>query len=391
MSQQTQRGGKPGTILLLTQVYVPDPASVGQHLHDAAAELVRRGHRVKVLASARGYDDPSMKYARRELRDGVEIRRLPLSSFGKSSIPVRVAAGLFLMVQEILPGLFTRNLESILVSTSPPMCPIAAMVISFLRRKPITYWVMDLNPDQMIELGKIRERSFLARVFNWLNRRILKRARRIVALDRFMADRLYRKRDVRDKTTIMPPWPHDDHVEMIDHGDNPWRQKHVEDGRFVIMYSGNHGITSPVTTVLQAALRMQDERDLEFLFVGGEPARRKWMTPWPVSNPPTSGPCPTSPSRRCVIHSRPPTFTWYRWALTSWAWCIPARSTEPWRSDGRSCSWAPIPAMPRTWSWPTRSAGRSATAKSIGLSRYFGRSTPRRMRSSRRWDGGPRK
>ncbi|MEE2908596.1 MAG: glycosyltransferase family 4 protein [Planctomycetota bacterium] len=269
MSQQTHQSGKPGTILLLTQVYVPDPASVGQHLHDAAAELVRRGHRVKVLASARGYDDPSMKYPRHEVRDGVTIRRLPLSSFGKGSIPVRVAAGMFLMMQEILHGLFTRHLDSILVSTSPPMCPIAAMVISFLRRKPITYWVMDLNPDQMIELGKIKEGSFSARIFNWLNRRILKRARRIVALDRFMADRLYRKHDVRDKTSIMPPWPHDDHVEMIDHADNPWRKEHVEDGRFVIMYSGNHGFSTPVTTVLQAALRMQEEQGLEFLFIGG--------------------------------------------------------------------------------------------------------------------------
>ncbi|MCH2132896.1 MAG: glycosyltransferase family 4 protein [Phycisphaerales bacterium] len=269
MSQQSHRGGKSGTILLLTQVYVPDPASVGQHLHDAAAELVQRGHRVKVLASARGYDDPSRKYARREMRDGVDIRRLPLSSFGKGSIPARVAAGVFLMVQEIVRGVFTRKLDSILVSTSPPMCPIAAMVISFIRRKPITYWVMDLNPDQMIELGKIKERSLAARVFNWLNRRILKRARRIVALDRFMADRLYRKRDVRDKTAVMPPWPHDDQVEMIDHADNPWRKEHIGDDRFVIMYSGNHGFSTPVMTVLQAALRMQDEDALEFLFIGG--------------------------------------------------------------------------------------------------------------------------
>ncbi|MDG2424298.1 MAG: glycosyltransferase family 4 protein [Phycisphaerales bacterium] len=269
MSQQDQKGGKSGTILLLTQVYVPDPASVGQHLHDAAAELVRRGHKVRVLASGRGYDDPSVKYDRREVRDGVDIRRLPLSSFGKGSIFARVAAGVFLMIQEILHGLFTRRLDSILVSTSPPMCPIAAMVISFLRRKPITYWVMDLNPDQMIELGKIKEGSFSARTFNWLNRRILKRARRVVALDRFMADRLYRKIDIREKTDIMPPWPHDDHVEMIEHADNPWRKEHVKDGQFVVMYSGNHGFSTPVTTVLQAALRMQDEQGLEFLFIGG--------------------------------------------------------------------------------------------------------------------------
>ena len=49
---------KPRTFLFITWVYVPDPASTGQHMAGAAEELVRRGHRVVVLTSARGYDNP---------------------------------------------------------------------------------------------------------------------------------------------------------------------------------------------------------------------------------------------------------------------------------------------------------------------------------------------
>ena len=260
---------KRGTILLLTQVYVPDPASVGQHLHDVAAELVNRGHRVIVYAASRGYDDPSRKYPLREVRDGVEIRRLPLSSFGKKSIPLRVLGGLLLMFQQMIRGLFVGGMDRILVSTSPPMCPVAALVISWIRRTPIVYWVMDLNPDQVIELGKVKEGSLAARTMNWLNRRILGRARRVVALDRFMVERLQKKRDVAGKTAVMPPWPHDDHMEMIAHSDNPWRADNIDGETFVVMYSGNHGFSTPVKTVLDAALRMQDDTGLEFLFIGG--------------------------------------------------------------------------------------------------------------------------
>jgi colanic acid biosynthesis glycosyl transferase WcaI len=260
---------KRGTILVLTQVYVPDPASVGQHMHDAAAELVRRGHDVKVLAASRGYDDPSRKYPLHEVRDGVRIRRLPLSSFGKKSLPLRVLAGVLLMLQEILLGLFSGRLSCIVVSTSPPMCPVAALVVSWLRCTPICYWVMDLNPDQVIELGKVKDGSLPVRCMNWLNRRILGRARRIVPLDRFMEARLQKKRDISGKSAVMPPWPHDDHMEMIDHANNPWRAEHVDADRFVVMYSGNHGFSTPVRTVLDAALQLQDDAGLEFLFIGG--------------------------------------------------------------------------------------------------------------------------
>ena len=78
------------TLLVLSQVYPPDPASVGQHVADAASEMVKRGYRVVVLTSARGYDDPTQKYTRKETVNGVEIRRLPLSSFGKKSIFLRL-------------------------------------------------------------------------------------------------------------------------------------------------------------------------------------------------------------------------------------------------------------------------------------------------------------
>ena len=258
-----------GTILLLTQVYVPDPASVGQHMHDATSELVRRGWGVNVLAANRGYDDPSRKYERREQRDGVDIHRLPLSSFGKSTILRRVLAGVLLMFQEIVWGLFTPRLEAIVVSTSPPMCPVAAIIISLLRGVPICYWVMDINPDQVIRLGKVGARSLPVRCMNWLNRRILGRAKRVVVLDRFMAALLQEKRDINAKSAIMPPWPHADATDRITHEENQWRTKNVPDDAFVIMYSGNHAVTTPLTTVLQAAMDMEDDAQLHFFFVGG--------------------------------------------------------------------------------------------------------------------------
>jgi glycosyltransferase involved in cell wall biosynthesis len=41
------------------------------------------------------------------------------------------------------------------------------------------------------------------------------------------------------------------------------------------MYSGNHSLASPVTTLLAAALQMQDDRRLLFMFVGGGIGKRE--------------------------------------------------------------------------------------------------------------------
>lgn len=258
-----------GAILIISQVYPPDAAAVGQHFHDVAAALVRRGRRVKVITSARGYDDASQTYPARETRDGVEIRRLPLSSFGKASIPVRLLAQVLFLAQAIIHGLLTRNLGSLFVSTSPPMCAAGALVIRAVRRVPITYWVMDVNPDQVIELGKMRADALPCRVMRAFQRAVLKRAKDVIVLDRFMGDRINAMRDVSEKLSIIPPWAHDDVLEPVPHEQNPFRAEHDLQGKFVVMYSGNHGFSTPVTTVLDAAVRLKDRDDLVFAFIGG--------------------------------------------------------------------------------------------------------------------------
>lgn len=265
------------TLLILSQVYVPDPASVGQHIADAAAEMVRRGWRVRVLTSARGYNDPSIKYKPFEIIDGVEIKRLPLSSFGKKSLPIRALAAILFMLQTILHGVFTRGIGgpkgksgAILVSTSPPMCIVAALIIRAVRlwRVPIKFWVMDINPDQLISLGKIGPHSFAAKLMNFFNRRILAASSDVIVLDKFMAKTMNDKLDTSAKMAILPPWPHEDSVEPVAHADNPFRKAHNLADKRVIMYSGNHGIALPLETFLKAAVRFKHDPRVAFLFIG---------------------------------------------------------------------------------------------------------------------------
>ncbi len=264
------------TILFISQVYLPDPAAVGQHLSGAATELARRGHRVVVLTSARGYDDPTKRYARREVLDGVEVRRVGFASFGKHSIPIRVLGGLSFLAQAIIHGFALRSVRTIVVSTSPPMAPIAALILGWRPVVQVKYWIMDVNPDEAIAMGAVRANSFPARAMDWLNRRILSRANDVIVLDRFMAKRVERKLPgVRPRMIVLPPWPLDDVSEPLPHADNPFREAHGLTGKFVVMYSGNHSPTNPLATLLAAAESLQDDLNLVFLFVGGGLGKRQ--------------------------------------------------------------------------------------------------------------------
>jgi colanic acid biosynthesis glycosyl transferase WcaI len=256
-------------LLVFSQTFVPDPASVGQHMADVAIEMARRGHRVRVYTSARGYDDPSVRYPARENLHGVDVRRLPFASFGKKSILTRIIGTASFMSQVFLRGLFTPNIGGIFFSTSPPLIGVVACLIGLIRGIPVAYWAMDLNPDQLIALGKVQPMDLSAKFLERVNRWILRRAALVVALDRFMAERLKQRADLENKLLVMPPWPHDEHLEKVAKKDNSFIARNGLAGKFVIMYSGNHSSSNPLQTILDAAAILRDQPNLKFVFIGG--------------------------------------------------------------------------------------------------------------------------
>jgi colanic acid biosynthesis glycosyl transferase WcaI len=267
-------------ILVISQTFYPDPAAVGQHMTDAAKELARRGYDVRVYASARGYENPSIRYAPRETitypSGGIlDIRRLTFGGFGKKNLLIRILGTAAFMAQVFWYQLTTTRVAGIFFSTSPPMVGLSACIVKAFRRIPSAYWAMDLNPDQLIAMKKIKPRSLIARVLEAGNRFILRHTNLVIALDRFMKDRLLKRGNFEKKIAILPPWPPNDAMEQVGDAANPFRQKHNLVNKRVIMYSGNHSPANPLTTLLQAAIAFKNDDRVHFVFVGGGLAKKE--------------------------------------------------------------------------------------------------------------------
>ena len=139
-----------------------------------------------------------------------------------------------------------------------------------LKRVPRVYWAMDLNPDQLLAMGKLKRGSLLHRVLESVNRFVLRHATLTVALDRFMDERLHLDgRKPGGEVLVMPPWSHEEVVEPLPHAENWFREKHGMAGKFVVMYSGNHSPSNPLDTLLEAARQLKDDERIRFAFIGG--------------------------------------------------------------------------------------------------------------------------
>jgi glycosyltransferase involved in cell wall biosynthesis len=230
--------------------------------------MARRGWRVRVLTSARGYADPSRRFPAREILDGVEIRRLAWGSLGKGNLRARTVGGLAFLSQALLHGAFGSRPSHVLISTSPPMAPVFGLALARLRRAPLSFWLMDLNPDQAITTGAVRPGAFSARLLERANHAAARGSRAVVALDHFMADRVRDRWELDGKLAVLPPWPHENYIEPVGHADNPFRTRHGLQGKRVLMYSGNLSPVHPVDTILHAVRELREDPRVVLVFIG---------------------------------------------------------------------------------------------------------------------------
>ena len=70
-------------VVFVNRYYAPDLSATSQMLTGIAEALAARGLRVEVICSRQSYEDPRAGFGRLDLRQGVTVRRVATTRFGR--------------------------------------------------------------------------------------------------------------------------------------------------------------------------------------------------------------------------------------------------------------------------------------------------------------------
>lgn len=265
-------------ILLINQYYPPDTAPTGRYLHDWAKVLVQRGHRVTVICSQRAYNGQE-RYPLNEERDGVQIRRLRASGYGR-----RRGWGKLLDYASFYLNLAFRLFSSgcrpdvMVALTTPPHLGLLVAWAARCKGVAHVHWVMDVYPDVLAAHGALRSSSLLYRVLAGLTRHELRDSPLIVCLGEDMAARLrgYVPASRAACVVSVPLWsdpdlnPWDAASPPAFRGEQGWSRDEV-----VFMYSGNMGRGHRLGEFLAAAHQTAGDPLIRWVFAGGGKRREE--------------------------------------------------------------------------------------------------------------------
>ena len=160
--------------------------------------------------------------------------------------------------------LFRYRNAHIVAITNPPFTPF----IPWLAGCSFDILIYDMYPDALVHYGYTKPSGAIYRVWSDLNRRIFKKARKIFTLTEGMKRLAAQYVADESQIEIVPLWSEASDFNFIKKEDNLILKTTHSLGKFVLVYSGNLGLTHPVEKLVELGQYLDPEK-FAIVIIGG--------------------------------------------------------------------------------------------------------------------------
>jgi colanic acid biosynthesis glycosyl transferase WcaI len=255
-------GPRKPRLLVLNQYYWPGVEATAQLLTELC-EALTEDLEVKVVTGVlHGHEDEP----RRLVHNGVEIVRVPSTSFERSKLLARASNYLTYLSNALVRGLVGPRPDIVLCMTDPPIVADIALFVARRFRAPLIVISQDVFPEIAVQLKRL-ENPIATRVLRTMVSLYLRRADRIVAIGDTMRHRLEAKGAPPDRVRVIPNWVDTTRLVPRDKS-NEWAHNIGLHEEFVVMHSGNVGHAQDLDSLVRAATFLRDLRDLQIFIIG---------------------------------------------------------------------------------------------------------------------------
>ncbi|MBY0493719.1 MAG: glycosyltransferase family 4 protein [Cyanobacteria bacterium] len=257
-------GSAPLRVCYFNRSYWPDTGATGQLLTELAEDLVaKHGLDVTVVT---GYPVSSTEaLPARQVRNGVTIIRARGTTFSPRRFAGRAMNYVTYFCSAVCAAVRLPRQDVTIALTDPPIIGLAALAAR--PRHGVIFFCQDIFPEVAGLLEDFHSPVINA-LLERLNRFMVARARRIVALGDTMASRLIHGKGAEPaKITVIHNWADTSAIIPSDKR-NDFSTAHQLDSKFVVLHAGNIGLSQNLDVVIEAAGLLKARPDILILFIG---------------------------------------------------------------------------------------------------------------------------
>lgn len=268
-------------LLVFNRSYYPDMGATGQLLTELCEDLVaHHGWEVSVVAGlptvtlngANGCGNGTAESTgwgliRKEGIRGVAVLRASGTRLPKMRFVGRVANYVSYFASAALAGGWARRPDVVMSLTDPPIIGLTALAWARRWRVPFVFLCQDIFPEVAALLEDVQSPT-VNRLLERINRLLICNAARVIVIGETMGARLIAGKGADSgRVRVIHNWAD---CSAITPGEkrNPWCIGAGLADQFVVMHSGNMGLSQNLDILLGAADRLRSRPDIVTAMVG---------------------------------------------------------------------------------------------------------------------------
>jgi glycosyltransferase involved in cell wall biosynthesis len=260
-------------ILYIHQYFKTPNEPGGTRSYWIARKLIEEGHNVYMLTTSNSIS----KTVQEEVIDGINVIYMKIPYDNKMGIAKRLLAFIHFMYKSTIYALSIKSINIVIATSTPLTIGFPALILKKLKKKPYLFEVRDLWPEVPIQMGAFKNPT-LIKIARWFEKTVYKNATYIVALSPGMKDGVISRNIPVQKVFMIPNmakiqefYPREKNLVLE-------KDLGLDSGSFKIIHFGALGLANGIETIIDTAELLIDEKNIEFIFIGGGSNEEKLLT-----------------------------------------------------------------------------------------------------------------
>ena len=217
----------------------------------------------------------------RNVREGVEWKRKEVHCddkmvvkrfrmYGEGKNPLLRALRYCFCELVYLHHLLCDKYDVAFIDSTPPIQGLKLPIVRLFRKCPVVYNAQDLFPDTLSGTGLAKKGGLLWKIGSWVARVTFNNTDKIIAISEDIKRTLVEEKGIpADKVVVVYNWVDSDAVVPIAKEENPlFEELGLNREKFHVVYAGNLGNAQNINIVVDAAARLRDNENVEFVVFG---------------------------------------------------------------------------------------------------------------------------
>lgn len=253
-------------ILLIHQAFATIDEAGGTRHHELARALVQEGQRVTIIASPISYltGKADREYKKIVQENGITIFRVSTYPALHRSFFHRLISFFSFMNSSFFQAMRVPEVDLVWGTTPPIFQGLTAWAVARLKGVPFVFEVRDLWPAFAIAVGVLKNKT-LIRLSQGLEKFLYHRADALIVNSPGFIEHVRQ----RGATAVYLVPNSVDPAMFPPHEDgNAFRQQHGWKNKFLVLYTGAHGMSNDLPVVIEAAELLKRDGNIHFVLLG---------------------------------------------------------------------------------------------------------------------------